>query len=215
MLFIFWDRINMLLYCTAMYVEALAVIDPNIFGAVGWVVLLIKAAVDLHPSSQVETDFAQAISSGCGWVDNHLCVRGGCYRNAIIARVGTPRPSITRTTPTFVEILHSTGYFRSDIANLTRFQSVECAVQYLPTQSHPMEFLVSLIPALCLAGIIIILLIFLRSANEPYILTKTTDIIEMNEINKDFVIENKSDEDDDTEAETADNDNDDDDPVLT
>lgn len=202
----------MLLYYTAMYVEALAVIDPNIFGAVGWVALLIGLAVDLHPSTRVEPDFAQAISSGCGWVDNHLCVRGGCYRNAVIARVGIPRPSITRTIPTFVEISHSTGYFRSDIANLTRFQSVECAVQYLPTQSHPMDFLVSLIPALCLAGIIIVLLIFLRSANEPYILTKATDIIEMDEINKEFVIENKNDEEEDTEAEDADHD---DDPVLT
>ena len=64
-----------------------------------------------------------------------------------------------------------------------------------------MEILVSLIPALSLAAIIIVLLIFLKSANQPYVLTQDDEPHGVDEIPmKEFAIANDDSDDDDVEV---------------
>lgn len=173
----------------------LLTVNRNALGATGWVILLWMTEVALTPSSRVPRDMGDAISRGCGYIEDHLCILGGCYYKPRILRQGPIRPSLTRTIPTFIELEHRTGYFRYEVLNVTRAQSVECAVLHTPTH-FPMEVLVSLIPALTLAGIIIMLLIFLRSANQPYVLTKNevppVDAVPMREFT---IVDNNEDDD--------------------
>lgn len=167
-------------------------VDRNAFGAAGWVALLFVLEYLACPTSRVPLAYGEAISRGCEYIDDHLCVRGGCYYKPTVVHKGEDRPSLTRTIPTYVEIEHSVGYFRREVINLTRAQSVECAVQN--AKPHKMEILVSLIPALTLAGIIIVLLIFLRSANTPYVLANDVEPKGVDEIPmKQFSIDDEED----------------------
>ena len=172
----------------------LLTVDRNVFGAAGWVPLLFVLEYLACPRSRVPPAYGEAITRGCDYVDDHLCVRGGCYYKPTVVHKGEDRPSLTRRIPSYVEIEHSVGYFRREVMNLTRAQSVECAVQH--AKPHKMEILVSLIPALTLAGIIIVLLIFLRSANTPYVLANDVEPKGVDEIPmKQFTIADNDDED--------------------
>ena len=176
-----------------MYLTLLTV-DRNAFGAFGWVSLIVLLEFRFSPESRVPTEYGEAISRGCEYIDNHLCVHGGCYYNARIVKRGPLRPSLTRTVPTFVEIEHSAGYLRWKRLNITKLQSIECAINNI--KPAKMEILVSLIPALSLAAIIIVLLIFLRSANQPYVLTHNDEPKGVDELPmKEFSIADEEDED--------------------
>lgn len=176
-----------------MYLTLLTV-DRNVFGALGWISLIVLLEFSFSPESIVPTEYGEAISRGCGYINNHLCVLGGCYYKARIVKRGPLRPSLTRTVPTFVEIEHSAGYLRWQRLNITKLQSVECAITNV--KPAKMEILVSLIPALSLAAIIIVLLIFLRSANQPYVLMHNDDPKGVDELPmKEFSIADDDDED--------------------
>lgn len=178
----------------------LLTVNRNVFGAIGWVCLIVLLEFMCSPKSKVPLEYGDAISRGCGYIDNHLCVQGGCYYSPQIIKSGPYRPSLTRTIPTFVELQYRAGYFRWDKINITKLQSVECAIIHNVKETQ-MEILVSLIPALSLAAIIIVLLVFLKSANQPYLLTKHDETLGVDEIPmKEFAISNDDSEDDDVEV---------------
>lgn len=152
-----------------MYLTLVALLDRHILGCIGWVIVLALAYDGMRPGGAVDPVFAAGISTGCGYSNEYLCVRGGCYYRPHILRTGKARPSITQNTPTFVEIWHRTGYYSGRSVNLTRYESVRCAVAHLGG-SGMADILVSLVPAMCLAGLIIVLLVFLKSPNVPYVL---------------------------------------------
>jgi hypothetical protein len=75
-----------------------------------------------------------------------------------------------------VEIVHQRGYFYKKTKKITDFRSIKCATTYAPTIMPVSDSIISMVPALCLAGLIIVALIFLKSPNKPYVLGVPVDI---------------------------------------
>ncbi len=211
-----------------------ALVDKDWLAVLGWGGFLGMVVLYMVPCSVVPVD-AEFRLLGCSYRNHHLCVGLGCYYRPVIIRVGESRRLLTRTIPSFVEIQHRTGYFTRETANFTWGETVTCIVGKLPENPRPedtmVEVLVSLIPAMCLAALIITLLVFLKSPNVPYVLGQpvSPDEYEMDSIpndvydggspepvdHKEFTIDGPGDDGDDEEDDWEDDgedDGEDDDP---
>ena len=164
-----------------------AMVDKDWLAVLGWGGFLGMVVLHMVPCSVFPIN-AEFRLSGCSYRNNHLCVGLGCYYRPKIIRVGEPRVLFTRTIPSSVEIQHRTGYFTRETANFTWGETVTCITNNLPVnprlEDTMVDMLVSLIPAMCLSGLIIAMLVFLKSPNVPYILGKPVqeDEYEMNPI---------------------------------